>query len=37
MTMSNKVLKIVLEVVKYAVTAVLAYLEGSEQVITSLF
>lgn len=37
MTMSTKVLKIVLEVVKYAVTAVLAYLEGSDQIITSLF
>lgn len=37
MTMSNKVLKIILEVVRYAVTAVLAYLEGSEQFITSLF
>ena len=34
---SKKWLKILLEIAKYGVTAVLAYLEGSEEIISSLF
>lgn len=37
MIMKSKTLKVILEIVKYVVTALLAYLEGSNNIISSLF